>query len=84
MGCRYGIDGRHGSSASFGSKLLENVRIPPKQNDSSGTKATQELVDPRAIYPYEQKIPPLADFPGYPNFTSRPAGKWQVPGRQGS
>ena len=25
MGCRYGIDGRHGSSASFGSKLLEVV-----------------------------------------------------------
>ena len=23
MGCRYGIDGRHGSSASFGSKLLD-------------------------------------------------------------
>jgi len=31
MECRYGIDGRHGSSASFGSKLLEVVSIPPKQ-----------------------------------------------------
>jgi hypothetical protein len=24
------------------------------------------------------------DFPGYPNFTSRPTGKWRVPGRPGS
>jgi len=41
MGCRYCIDGHHGSSASFGSKLLEVVSIPLKQNDSSGTKADE-------------------------------------------
>ncbi len=54
MGCRYGIDGRHGLSANFGSKLLEVVSIPPKKNDSCGTKTTQELVDPRAVFAREQ------------------------------
>jgi hypothetical protein len=50
MGCRYGIDGRHGSSASFGSKLLVVVSTPPKQNDSSGTKVTYELVKKFSVF----------------------------------
>ncbi len=46
------------TNASFVRELLEFGSIPPKQNDWSGTKATYELVDPRAIYPRELNIPP--------------------------
>jgi hypothetical protein len=44
------------SNGSFVRELLEVVSILPKQNDSSGTKATWELVDPWAIYPHELRL----------------------------
>jgi hypothetical protein len=45
------------SDPSFVRELLEVVSNPQKQNDSSGTKATQELFDPQAIYPRKLNIP---------------------------
>ena len=40
MGCHYGIDGRHGSVASFGSELLEVDSNLRTKKVSSDTKAT--------------------------------------------